>query len=153
MAVESLLVRQGVASGVPVAVSYGSLTAVSVSESATTEPQEWAFQREVEAALYGNGYSQQTGAVYRLLQRSGVRDRALPLKKACIAQSLVTQAEFDFSLLTSCTIHLSDTRRAQLQPSRSSLSLDALTTALSKYGCDERSEALVTALGLQRPDD
>ena len=98
MAVESLLVRQGVASGVPVAVSYGSLTAVSVSESATTEPQEWAFQREVEAALYGNGYSQQTGAVYRLLQRSGVRDRALPLKKACIAQSLVTQAEFDFSL-------------------------------------------------------
>ena len=33
------------------------------------------FQRQVEAALYGNGYSQQTGAVYRLLQRSGAELR------------------------------------------------------------------------------
>ena len=36
----------------------------------SAEQQEWAFQREVEAVLYGHGYSQQTGAVYRLLQRS-----------------------------------------------------------------------------------
>ena len=138
MAAESLLVRQGVASGVPVAV----IRLVDRRPNAVPEPQEWAFQREVEAALYGNGYSQQTGAVYRLLQRSGVRDRALPLKKACIAQSLVTQAEFDFMYQ-----HLSDVRSFTLIP------LDALTTALSRYGCDERSEALVTALGLQRPGD
>ena len=36
---------------------------------------------EVEAALYGNGYAQQTGAIYRLLQRSGVGSHTLPLKR------------------------------------------------------------------------
>ena len=77
MAAESLLVRQGVSFGVPVAV----VALADRRQDASSETQEWAFQREVEAALYGNGYSQQTGAVYRLLQRSGVRDRALPLKK------------------------------------------------------------------------
>ena len=138
MAAESLLVRQSVSSGVPVAV----VRLVDRRPNAAPESQEWAFQREVEAALYGNGYSQQTGAVYRLLQRSGVRDRALPLKKACISQGLVTQAEFDFMYQ-----HLCDVRSFTLIP------LDALSTALSRYGCDERSEALVAALGLQRPDD
>ena len=43
--------------------------------------------------------------------------------------------------------HLCDVRSFTLIP------LDALSTALSRYGCDERSEALVAALGLQRPDD
>ena len=47
MAAESLLVRQGVASGVPVAV----IRLVDRRPNADVEPQEWAFQREVEAAL------------------------------------------------------------------------------------------------------
>ena len=64
------------------------------------------------------------------------------MKKACISQGLVTQAEFDFMYQ-----HLCDVRSFTLIP------LDALSTALSRYGCDERSEALVAALGLQRPDD
>ena len=137
MAAESLLVRQGVASGASVAV----IRLVDRRPNADLEPQEWAFQREIEAALYGNGYSQQTGAVYRLLERSGVRERALPLKKACIAQGLITQAEFAFMYQ-----HLTDVRSFTIIP------LDALSTALSRYGCDERSEALVAALGLQRPE-
>ena len=33
--------------------------------------------REVEAVLYGNGFAEQTGAVYRLLKRSGVQGRTL----------------------------------------------------------------------------
>ena len=76
-------------------VSVSVIKLIDRRDSASTETQEWVFQREVEAALYGNGYSQQTGAVYRLLQRSGVGSRSLPLKKACIQQGLVTQDEFD----------------------------------------------------------
>ena len=128
MAAESLVIRQGVACGVPVAV----IRLADRRPNASNEGQEWAFQREVEAALYGHGYSQQTGAVYRLLQRSGVRERALPLKKACIEQGLVTQLEFD-----SMYRHLSDVRSFTLIP------LDALQTALATFGRSERSEALV----------
>ena len=64
MAAESLLVRQGVASGVSVSV----VQLVDRRLGASTESQEWAFQREVEAALYDNGFAEQTGAVYRLLK-------------------------------------------------------------------------------------
>ena len=59
MAAESLVIRQGVASGVPVAV----IRLADRRPNASNEEQEWAFQREVEAVLYGHGYSQQTGAV------------------------------------------------------------------------------------------
>ena len=110
--------------------------------TAAQDSQEWAFQRQVEEVLYGNGYSQQTGAVYRLLQRSGVRERALPLKKACIQQGLLTQHEYDWMYS-----HLVDVRSFTLIP------LDALRTALAIFGRNDRSLALVTALGLQPPDD
>ena len=101
-----------------------------------------AFQVEVEAVLYGNGYAQQTGAVYRLLQRSGVVRDSLALKKACVQQGIVTQHEFD-----SMRAHLGDVRSFTLIP------LAALRTALSVFGCDAKSEALVAALGIDRPDD
>ena len=73
MAAETLLVHHGVARGVSVAV----VELVDRRADAPHEPQSWAFQRQVEAVLYGNGYAQQTGAVYRLLQRSGVGHQAL----------------------------------------------------------------------------
>ena len=77
--------------------------------------------------LYGNGYAQTTGAVYRLLQRSGVVHDSLALKKACVQQGTVTQDEFD------CLRgHLGDVRSFTLIP------LVALRTALSVFGCDER---------------
>ena len=128
MAAETLLVHQGVARGVSVAV----VELVDRRADAPHEPRLWAFQRQVEAVLYGNGYAQQTGAVYRLLQRSGVGRQALALKKACIQQGLVTQHEFD-----SMQEYLGDVRSFTLIP------LTALETALSAFGYDERSQALV----------
>ena len=67
MAADSLLVREGVAMGINVSV----VNLVDRRDAGSTELQEWTFQREVEAVLYANGFSQQTGAIYRLLQRSG----------------------------------------------------------------------------------
>ena len=89
MAAGDMCVREGVALGVKMSVV--SMVDGEVSD----EPVEWAFQRDIEAALYGNGFSSQSGAVYRLLQRSGVGARALPLKKASIADGVITQDEFD----------------------------------------------------------
>jgi hypothetical protein len=103
------------------------------------EPTVWAFQRQVEVSLYAN--YQTSGAMYRLLHRSGVGHRALSLKKSCIAEGLVTQSEFDW-----LHEHLGGGARSfTLVP------LDALQTAIETYGRDERSEALIEALGLERP--
>ena len=138
MAAASLLVRQGVARGVDVAV----VQLVDRREDPPGDAQEWTFQRDVEAVLYGNGYAQTTGAVYRLLQRSGVVRESLALKKVCVQQGIVTQDEFD-----GLRGHMGDVRSFTLTP------LVALRSALSVFGCDERSEALVTALGMDRPAD
>ena len=118
MAAASLLVRQGVARGVDVAV----VQLVDRRRDPPGDAQEWTFQRDVEAVLYGNGYAQTTGAVYRLLQRSGVVRESLALKKACVQQGIVTQDEFD------CLRgHLGDVRSFTLIP------LVALRTALSVF--------------------
>ena len=138
MAAPSLLVRQGIALGVRVSV----VTLVDRRQDTPGEPQNWVFQRDIESVLYGNGYCQKTGAVYRLLRRSGVGPSSLPLKKACIQQGLVTEDEFNW-----LQEHLVDVRSFTLIP------LEALNTALSAFGCNERSEALVAALGVDRPDD
>ena len=108
---------------------------------APLEPTEWTFQREVEMALYQHGYASSTGAVYRLLQRSGVGHRALPLKKASIAAGLITRQEYDWLYS-----HLVDARSFTLIP------LTALRTAIEIFGRDTRSEALAGALGIERPD-
>ena len=132
------MVRQAVARGVDVAV----VQLVDRRQDPPGDAQEWTFQRDVEAVLYGNGYAQTTGAVYRLLQRSGVVRESLALKKACVQQGIVTQDEFH------CLRgHLGDVRSFTLIP------LVALRTALSTFGCDERSDALVAALGIERPAD
>jgi hypothetical protein len=138
MAAVSLLVRQGVARGVDVAV----VQLVDRRQHPSGEAKQWAFQRDVEAVLYGNGYAQTTGAVYRLLQRSGVVRDSLALKKASVQQETVTQDEFDW-----LRGHLGDVRSFTL------IHLVALRTALSVFGCDEKSEALVAALGMERPAD
>ena len=84
MAAETLLVRSGSAMGV-------SLSVVKLEDRRPTGTsgvlQEFCLQRQIEEALYGNGFSQQTGAVYRLLQRSGVRHRALPLRHRAVGPS------------------------------------------------------------------
>jgi hypothetical protein len=90
MAAGGMLVRQGIASSISISV----IALVDRRPSAPVEPTVWAFQRQVEVALYAN--DQTSGAMYRLLHRSGVGPRALPLKKSCISDGLVTQAEFDW---------------------------------------------------------
>ena len=85
------------------------------------------------------GHSQHSGAINRLLQRSGVGGRTLHLRNASVAQGIVTQQEFDFM-----RAHLGNARSCTLIP------LDAVRAALSEYGQCERSEALVAALGIDR---
>ena len=60
----------------------------------SAEQQEWAFQREVEAVLYGHGYSQQTGAVYRLLYNvlHAVRTIQGPGNIVILSDNTITQA-------------------------------------------------------------
>ena len=123
-------------------LSTASIVRLVDRRSGASESQEWAFQSEVEAVLYGNGFAEQTGAVYRLLKRTGVQGRTLPLKKSCIQQGIVTQAEFEW-----LRGHLGDVRSFTLIP------IDALRSALSIYGREERSVALVAALGMTLPDD
>ena len=136
MAAGGMLVRQGVVSDINISV----IALVDRRPNAPVEPTVWAFQRQVEVALYAN--DQTSGAMYRLLHRSGVGHRALPLKKSCVADGLVTQAEFDW-----LHEHLGGgVRSFTLVP------LDALQTTIETYGCNERSEALIEALGLERPE-
>ena len=137
MAAENLLVRTGVA--IEVSLSVIKLVDRRTSRS-NTELQHWCFQKQIEAALYGNGFSQQTGAVYRLLQRSGVGQHTLPLKKSCVASGLITQAEYEWMYA-----HLRNVRSFSLIP------LHAIEKALGVFGCTERSLAVVVALGLDRP--
>ena len=134
----NLLVRQGTVNHV--AMSVLRLPDRRANADATTDDVEWAVQFQLERALYGSGYGRSTGAVYRLLQRSGVGHRALALKRGSIAEGLVTEAEW--SWLYS---HLVDVRSVTLVP------LDAVSTALIRFGQDERSEAVVTTLGIERP--
>ena len=100
---------------------------------------EWVPQKQLETVLYQNGYCASTGAVYRLLQRSGVGDRALPLKKASIANDIITEDEYRFLY-----DHLGDVRSFTLVP------LDAVPKAMERFGRDERSEAVIRALELTR---
>ena len=135
MAAETLLVRSAVAMGV-------SLSVVKLEDRRATGTsgviQEFCMQRQIEEALYGNGFSQQTGAVYRLLNRSGVGRHTLPLKKASITAGLITQAEYVWL----CS-HLGNVRSFSLIP------LHAIRAALGVFGRTDRSEAVVKALGLQ----
>ena len=103
-------------------------------------PETWVLQYELEAALYGNGYGRSTGAVYRLLQRSHVGGRSLPLKKASINDGLITDDEYRWLYH-----QLGDVRSFTLVP------LDAVYDALETFGQTEQSEAVVNALRLQRP--
>jgi hypothetical protein len=133
----TLLVREGDAIGSRMSV----IQLQDRRPGAPTQPIQWTFQKQVETTLYNHGYASSTGAVYRLLQRSGVGGQALCLKKASVAAGLITQQEYDWLYQ-----HLVDVRSFTLIP------LTAMRTAVETYGRDNRSEALVRALGIERPD-
>jgi hypothetical protein len=70
-----MLVRQGVVTNTNISV----ISLVDRRPNVPAEPTVWAFQRQVEVSLYAN--DQTSGAMYRLLHRSGVGHRAMSLKK------------------------------------------------------------------------
>ena len=57
--------------------------------------EEFLFQSEMETLLFEQAPIGQTGAMYRLLQRAGVGGRAIALRRASVAQGLLSDAEFD----------------------------------------------------------
>eukprot|EP00966_Prymnesium_polylepis_P000147 3104-Prymnesium_polylepis.1 len=66
MAAGGMLVRQGVVTNINISV----ISLVDRRPNAPAEATVWAFQRQGEVALYAN--DQTSGAMYRLLHRSGV---------------------------------------------------------------------------------
>ena len=108
----------------------------------SAEPLKWAFQSQLEAVLYGGGYGQSTGAVYSLLKRTHAAAQTLPLKKASVAAGTVTEGEFHW---LGSQLHDS-VRSFTLVP------LPLVEAAMATYGRCDKSEALLAALELQRPD-
>ena len=125
-------------------VSICVVTLADRRPQGSSSPIKWTFQSRLEALLYGNRYGRSTGAVYALLKRTTADGPcALPLKKSSISDGLVTEAEFE-------------QLRSALHTSVRSFTLVPLTlveAAIAVYGQNEKSEALVKALGLARPAD
>eukprot|EP00966_Prymnesium_polylepis_P205096 4752076-Prymnesium_polylepis.1 len=65
MAAGGMLVRQGIVFNINISV----ITLADRRANTPAEATVWAFQRQVEVALYAN--DQTSGAMYRLLHRSG----------------------------------------------------------------------------------
>ena len=102
---------------------------------------EFVAQYQLEGLLYG-AHFHTTGAVYRLLKRAGVGGQALALRRASVAEGLLSNEEFDELkvLLDSDWI-----RSFTLIP------LNAVQTAMVTFGRTPVSIALLTALGTPQP--
>jgi len=125
-------------------VSISVVTLADRRPQGSSSPIEWTFQSLLEALLYGNRYGRSTGAMYALLKRTAADGPcALPLRKSSINDGLVTEAEFEQLRLV---LHTS-VRSFTLVP------LTLVEAAVIVYGQNEKSEALVRALGLVRPAD
>ena len=133
----SMLVKQVLVLGKAVAV-----VRLSDRRTQSAEPLKWAFQSQLEAVLYGGGYGQSTGAMYSLLKRTHAAAQTLPLKKASVAAGIVTEGEFRW-----LATQLHDSVRSfTLVP------LPLVEAAMATYGRCDKSEALLAALELHRPD-
>ena len=103
---------------------------------------EFLFQTELETLLYGADAIGTTGACYRLLQRAGVGGLALPLRRACVREGLVTDADWD-------------TLRGLMHTGVRALTLVPVATipmAMATLGRSAQSEALLNALELPFPE-
>jgi hypothetical protein len=119
---------------------------VTLPDRRTTPPSapiEWMFKIELEELLYCSAIVHGTsGAVYRLLKRSGA-DTGLTLRSISIQAGLVTASEFA-------------ELKALLHTGVRVMTLVALTnveTALATYGATTASRALRKALGMPPPED
>ena len=102
---------------------------------------EFLAQYQLEDLLYRTHFNT-TGAVYRLLKRAGVSHQALALRRASVAEGLLSDLEFDQlkELLDSTRI-----RSFTLIP------LDAVQAAVAAFGSAPVSISLLTALGMPQP--
>ena len=121
------------------------MTVVTFSDrrpGATTVPEEFLFQTELETLLFDAEAIGTTGACYRLLHRAGVGGLALPLRRASVREGLLSDEEYD---ALRGLLH-TGVRALTLVP------VTAIRTAMAAFGRSARSEALLSALGLSRPD-
>ena len=102
---------------------------------------EFIAQYQLEGLLYG-GNSSTTGAVYRLLKRAGVGDLSLALRRASVAEGLLSDQEFDQLKVLLDNDWL---RSFTLIP------LNAVQVAMATFGPAPASTALLAALGMPQP--
>jgi len=134
----SLLVKETIVMGT-------TITVVRLPDRRLQETSDvkWTYHPQLESLLYNTDNSNSTGAMSHLLKRTNTTAQKLTLKKSCVAAGIVTEEEFQW---------LSSQLNAQTR-SFSLVPLSLLEAALATYGCCEKSEALITALELQRPDE
>ena len=120
-----------------------SLTVISFVDRRHATPQEGEFiaQYQLESLLFGQ-HMNTTGAVYRLLKRAGVGSRALALRRASVAQGLLSDEEFD---------GLKELLEANWLRSFTLVPLDAIQAAVTTFGPSSQSTALLSALGMPWP--
>jgi len=102
---------------------------------------EYVLQFQLEAILYGATFTT-TGAVYRLLRRAGVGHHALPIRRACVAEGLLSDQEYD---QLKSFMNLPSLRFFTLIP------LDAMQAAIALYGSTPTSRAMLDALEMPQP--
>ena len=109
--------------------------------NANPQWEEFIAQYQLEGVLYG-AHFHTTGAVYRLLKRAGVGGQSLPLRRASVADGLLSNEEFDELKVLLDNDWL---RSFTLIP------LDAVQTAMMTFGPTPVSIALLAALGMPQP--
>ena len=109
--------------------------------NANPQWEEFIAQYQLEGVLYG-AHFHTTGAVYRLLKRAGVGGQSLPLRRASVADGLLSNEEFDELKVLLDNDWL---RSFTLVP------LGAVQTAMMTFGPTPVSIALLTALGMPQP--
>ena len=113
---------------------------------ATNVEEEFLLQSQVQSILFGNEPIGTTGALYRLLNRAGVGPRAVPLRRSSVAAGLVTLEEWEALRTLVYDLLHSGVRAFTLVP------IGAVQEAITCFGSTPDSEALLSALGLPRPD-
>ena len=121
------------------------LTVICFIDRRSPNAQEGEFlpQFQLERLLFGNGPASTTGAVYRLLQRAGVGGQSIALRRASVAEGLLSAAEFD-----NLKVLLDDDRLRVF----TLVPLNAVQAAISTLGPTPEAVSLLAALEMPRPD-
>ena len=101
-----------------------------------SQPSKWLVQGELEWLLYNHEHT--TGAMYRLLKRSGenLDSEPLVLRSSSVGKGVVTAAEWDVV----SKVMLPNARVVTLVP------LDLAVAAMTLYGKTPTTKAIMAAL-------